>query len=75
MPVKLIAFERIIGPDSTVDNTNTAYKSMVKLWSATLKDARRLSSEDQVIFALLELATLFTIIYYHTLTGYAHAIV
>jgi hypothetical protein len=52
---KLVAFESIIGFDSTVDNTNTAYKSMAKLWSLILNETQRLQSEHRIIAALLEL--------------------
>ena len=41
---KLVAFERTTGLDSTVENTNAAYKSMAKLWSDTLNETQRLES-------------------------------
>ena len=51
---RLTAFERTIGLESTVDNTNTAYKSMARLWSDTLIETLRLESEHRVISALLD---------------------
>jgi hypothetical protein len=51
---KLAAFERTIALDSNVDNTNTAYKSMSRLWSDTLNETQGLESEHRVIAALME---------------------